>query len=146
MIIIQYPEPDFKTKNEGDRKFIFDSLRKKWVVLTPEEWVRQNFVRFLVMEKKYPAQMIAIEKEIRLGELKKRFDLLLYDLDHKPWMLIECKSMEVALNEAVLEQVTRYHIVMPAQYLIITNGKACFGFLKREGVLVPIEEMPFYPQ
>lgn len=142
MIAIHYPEFDFKIKNEGSGKLIFDRLRKKWIVLTPEEWVRQNFVEYLLTVKKFPAALIAIEKEIQLGELKKRFDLLVYDPDHKPWMLIECKAMDVKLDDAVLEQVIRYHGAVPVAYLIITNGTYCFGYFKKGGTLIPVSEIP----
>ena len=142
MIAVHYPSPDFKTKNEGTKKFIFDPLRKKWIVLTPEEWVRQNFVQYLLQKKKYPAALIALEKEIQLGDLKKRFDVLVYDSAHQPWMLIECKAMDVKLNDEVLEQIIRYHAAVPVTYLVITNGTSCFGLLKRGGTLVPIDEMP----
>ncbi|HWC54925.1 MAG TPA: type I restriction enzyme HsdR N-terminal domain-containing protein [Chitinophagaceae bacterium] len=142
MIVVHYPEPAFKTKSEGEKKFIFDSLRKKWVKLTPEEWVRQNFIQYLLQEKKYPASLVALEKEIQLGELKKRFDLLVYDSEHRPWMLIECKAMDVKLDDSVLEQVIRYHAAVPVSYLIITNGVVTFGFSKKAGTLVPVSEMP----
>jgi hypothetical protein len=142
MIVVHYPEPAFKTRNEGEKKFIFDSLRKKWVKLTPEEWVRQNFIQYLLQEKKYPASLVALEKEIQLGELKKRFDLLVYDSEHRPWMLIECKAMDVKLDDAVLEQIIRYHAAVPVSYLIITNGAVTFGFSKNAGTLIPISEMP----
>lgn len=142
MIVVKYPEPDFKIKDEGVKKFIFDSLRKKWVVLTPEEWVRQNFVQYLLKEKKYPSALIAVEKEIKVGELKKRFDLLVYDSEHTPWMLVECKAIDVKLDDRALAQVIRYHAAMPAKYLLVTNGASCFGFIKNAGTLSPIEQMP----
>ena len=87
MLIINYPEPEFRLKKEGSKEFIFDILRKQWLQLTPEEWVRQNFIQYLVKEKKYPASLIAVEKEIQLGELKKRFDILVYNKDHQPWKI-----------------------------------------------------------
>jgi hypothetical protein len=146
MIVVHYPKPDFKIKNEGEKKIIFDPLRKKWIILTPEEWVRQNFVQYLLQGKKYPAALIALEKEIQLGELKKRFDVLVYDSGHRPWMLIECKAMDVKLDDAVLEQVIRYHAAVPVSHLIITNGANCFGFSKKAGTLVPISEMPEHSQ
>jgi len=77
---------------------IFDALRKRWVKLSPEEWVRQNMVQYLLEEKSYPAALIGVEKEIKLGSLRKRFDLLVYDRAHQPWMLLECKAMEVPLS------------------------------------------------
>lgn len=77
-----------------------------------------------------------------MGEMSRRFDILVYDRSHRPWMLIECKSMDVVLDERVLEQLLRYHISMPADYLIITNGKACFGWQKKEMRLELISELP----
>ena len=142
MVVIKYPEPDFRIKTEGEQEFIFDGLRKKWLLLTPEEWVRQNFIRYLILSRNYPATLIAVEKEIRLGELKKRFDILVYDKRHQPWMMIECKGQEIPLNEATLQQVLRYNISVPVNYLIITNGKECFGWAREEGTLVTIVDIP----
>jgi len=127
MIKIEYPTYQPKIKEEAGREFIFDQLRKRWVVLTPEEWVRQNFLQYLLRVKNYPAALIAIEKEIKLGELKKRFDILVYDFNTKPWMIIECKEMNVALDTAVFEQVVRYNISLNAPYLVITNGSYCMA-------------------
>jgi hypothetical protein len=127
MLTIQYPEPDFQIKKDEDKDIIFDSLRKKWLSLTPEEWVRQNFVHYLIKVKKYPATLIAIEKMIMLGELKKRFDILVYDTNHQPWMMIECKSPSVQLDETVLQQLLRYHISVPTGFLVITNGEYSYG-------------------
>jgi Type I restriction enzyme R protein N terminus (HSDR_N) len=142
MISITYPPPAFQIKKENGKEFIFDLLRKKWLLLTPEEWVRQNFVQYLLQEKKYPSQLIALEKEISLGELKKRFDILIYSKDHQPWMMIECKAMEVALDESVLQQLLRYHVTIPVKYLVITNGKQCYAWGKAEGTLVSLTEIP----
>src|SRR5688572_11029983 len=101
MLTIKYPEQQFQIKQDGGKDMIFDPLRKKWLLLTPEEWVRQNFVQYLIRVKKYPATLIAQEKMIILGELKKRFDILVYDTDHRPWMMIECKAPAIKLDEAV---------------------------------------------
>lgn len=146
MVTINYPEPDFQIKKENDREVIFDTLRKKWVALTPEEWVRQNFIRYLTGEKKYPPTLIAVEKEITLGELKKRFDILVYDNNHQPWMMVECKAMEVPLDEKVLEQLLRYHVSVPVQYLVIINGSYCYAWEKKKGGIEPLDRIPgFYP-
>jgi hypothetical protein len=142
MLIIQYPEPSFRIKKEEGRELLFDRLRKKWVVLTPEEWVRQNFISYLTETMAYPLSLIAVEKEFRLGELKKRFDILVYNKQHEPWMMVECKAMDIELNDSVLQQLLRYHISLPVKYLVITNGKLCFGFRKTEGQLIEIEELP----
>ncbi len=142
MITIQFPAPAFRLKNENGSEWIFDPIRKKWVVLTPEEWVRQNFIQYLTSHKDYPASVIAVEKEIRLGELKKRFDILVYDRELKPWMLIECKGLEIELNQAVLDQALRYNMSVPVAYILITNGKKTYGWFKGDTGLVEIEKIP----
>jgi hypothetical protein len=123
---------------------IFDFVRKQWLVLNEEEWVRQNFIQFLVQQLNYPLELIAIEKEIQLGELKKRFDILVYGRDHKPWMLVECKAGEIDLNEKVLYQVLRYNISMPASFLVITNGHYTYAWEKSGGDLKEIMQMPLW--
>jgi hypothetical protein len=142
MLALQFPEPDFRIRTIDGREQVFDSLRKKWLLLTPEEWVRQNFVRYLTIVRKYPATLIAMEKELKLGELIKRFDILVYDKQHRPWMMIECKAMEVTLNESTLDQILRYNISIPVPFLIITNGKYCYGWERREGALEMISAFP----
>lgn len=138
-----YPQPNFRIKkNDAGREYIFDELRKKWIVLTPEEWVRQNFIQYLVQVKKYPSALIAVEKEIRLGELYKRFDILVYDKQHQPWMMIECKEMQAKLDEKVREQVLRYNISIPVTYLIITNGHSTHIWKRDKDKLTEIETIP----
>jgi len=144
MIAVNFPEPVFRLKKEKDVEFIFDAIRKQWLVLNEEEWVRQNFVQYLIQTLKYPAAFIAIEKEIMLGELKKRFDILVYDKDHRPWMMIECKSAAVSLNDAALQQVLRYNISVPVPFLIITNGHYTFGWEKSNRELNLIQQMPLW--
>jgi len=145
MIPVQYPKPDFQVRKEGDRQLLFDRLRKKWVTLTPEEWVRQNFIRYLVDVAGYPASLIAVEKELRLGELSKRFDILVHDRSHQPWMMIECKAMQVALDQKVLDQVLRYHISIPVEFLVITNGSEVWAWQKKSGTLISLEALPVFP-
>ena len=118
--------------------------RKRWVPLTSEEWVRQNFIQYLLQEKKYPSSLIAVEKEIKLGELRKRFDILVYDKEHRPWMMIECKGREIILNESVLEQVLRYNISVPVNYLIITNGNHSIGWVRENNSFNLIEDLPSF--
>ena len=142
MVVINYPEPDFRIKNEAGKEFIFDALRKKWLLLTQEEWVRQNFVQYLIHVLNYPASLIALEKEITLGELKKRFDILVYNKDHQPWMIVECKGADIKLSDETLQQALRYNISVPAEFLIITNGHYSFGWQKKEGQLNSLDELP----
>ena len=141
-MIINYPEPGFRIKKEGTGDYIFDPLRKKWLLLTPEEWVRQNFVQYLLQVKKYPASLVAVEKVIKLGELKKRFDILVYDQRHRPWMMIECKAAEVSVNDKVLQQALRYNISTPVRYIVITNGAFTYGWQRKPEGLSVLDEMP----
>lgn len=142
MINISYPEPGFRMKREGSKEFIFDAVRKKWLLLTPEEWVRQNFVQYLISIKNYPATIVALEKEIKMGELKKRFDVVVYDSKHQPWMMVECKAAEIKLDGSVLQQVLRYNISVPVSFLIITNGNTTYGWQRKDNDLHLIEELP----
>jgi hypothetical protein len=144
MIKIDYPPYQPKIKKELDKEFIFDEVRKQWIMLTPEEWVRQNFLQYLIHIKKYPASLISVEKELKLGELKKRTDAIVYTTNAQPWLMIECKAMNEPLNEKVLQQILRYHITIPVPFLVITNGSFCFGFEKVNGDFVEINELPAF--
>lgn len=141
MIKIDYPAYEYKIRKDGNREAIFDELRKAWVRLTPEEWVRQNFIRFLI-SKNYAASLVAVEKQIRLGEMVKRFDIVVYDSNHQPWMMIECKAMSVALTPEVLQQALRYNIAVPVTYIVITNGSYCMVFSKAGEKLIEEHEFP----
>jgi hypothetical protein len=142
MIKINYPPYQPKIKKEFDKEFIFDEVRKQWVMLTPEEWVRQNFLQYLIQVKKYPSSLMAVEKEIFLGDVKKRFDIVVYDKNTRPWMLIECKEMNVVLDNAVLSQVLRYNIHLQVPYLVITNGTYCYAFTNTNKQLEEINVLP----
>jgi hypothetical protein len=142
MIRIDYPATSFRIKEEDGKEFIFDENRRQWLRLTPEEWVRQNFLQYLLQVKKYPSSLTAVEKEIRLGELKKRFDILVYDAQHQPWLMVECKGMDELLNDAVLQQILRYNIAIPVPHLVITNGKFCAAFTKKNGALQALGALP----
>jgi len=143
MIYINYPEYPFKVQKEGGKDQIFDPLRKSWVVLTPEEWVRQNFIQFLIQVKNYPSALIAIEKTIQLGELKKRFDIIVYKND-APWILIECKEANVPLTEKTLEQILQYQQIVAASYLVMTNGHTTYCAKIETGKLHYLQSLPDY--
>ncbi len=143
MISINYPEYPFKIQKEAGKDQIFDPLRKSWVVLTPEEWVRQNFIQYLIQIKQYPTALIAIEKTIQLGELKKRFDLIVYK-NNTPWILIECKEANVSISEKTLEQILQYQQVVEASYLVMTNGHSTYGAKIETGKLHYLQSLPDY--
>jgi len=140
---IAYPPFSPRIKEEEGKEYIFDTIRKRWVLLTPEEWVRQNFINYLLVKKQYPASLIAIEKEILVGEMRKRFDILVYK-ESIPWMVIECKEMQTPVNELVVKQVMGYNIQLQVPYLIITNGNNTLGVLVKEGLISSLEKMPNY--
>lgn len=142
MIKIKYPPYQPKIKKQAGKEFIFDEFRKRWVILTPEEWVRQNFLQYLTQIKKYPASLIAIEKEIKLAELKKRFDIVVYDRNSKPWMIVECKEMNVPLGKIVLDQILRYNVSLNVPYLVITNGSYCMAMLLKHNAMTEIDSLP----
>ena len=142
MIKIDYPSHPFKMRREENKEFIFDEQRKLWVRLTPEEWVRQNFLQYLVKVKRYPVSLIAIEKEMQLGDLKKRFDILVYNSQHQPWMMVECKSMDVVIDQQVMDQLLRYNMSIPVPFLVLTNGNYVYGYERKEGNISLLEELP----
>jgi hypothetical protein len=143
MIVIPYPSYPFKIKAINGKDQIFDPFRKIWVVLTPEEWVRQNLLQYLVQTLHYPPSLIAVEKEIKLGELLKRFDIVVYK-NEKAWMIIECKEAKVALNEKTMEQILQYQQILTAQYLFISNGHETLGAKIESGKLQALQNFPEY--
>ena len=143
MIVLQYPSYPFKIKAINGKDQIFDPFRKIWVVLTPEEWVRQNLLQYLVQTLHYPSSLIAVEKEIKLGDLSKRFDIVVYK-NELPWMIIECKEAKVILNEKTMEQILQYQQVLTTQYLFISNGHETMGAKIESGKLQALQNFPEY--
>lgn len=143
MVELIFPEPDFKLRQHEGRPELFDVIRSKWVTLGPEEWVRQNFIQWMVKTHQFPLTAIAVEKQFKLGQESRRFDVLVYDKHTKPWLMVECKSMEVELNESVLMQLLSYHLALPVDYLVITNGIVCHVAEKRNGTA---QWVPFFPK
>lgn len=145
MIFVNYPPHQYKIREpEWKKEEIWDDVRRQWVLLTPEEWVRQNFTQFMIQVLHYPAAYIAIERKIQLGEVKKRFDILVYNKAAKPWLMVECKSKDVQLNKKVLNQVLNYNIAVPVPYLIITNGHYCYGYHRNGIDMTEMETLPEY--
>jgi len=143
MIKIDYPLFNYKIKGDEGKEYIFDEIRKRWVRLTPEEWVRQNTIQYLLQTKDYPYKLFSIEKEIKLGELKKRCDIIIYH-NAKPWMIIECKEPEVTISNQVMQQILRYHLALPVPYLCLTNGTNVYLFKKEKEGFMEIKTFPAY--
>jgi Type I restriction enzyme R protein N terminus (HSDR_N). len=119
---LNLPTYSFKIKSDLQRKLIFDSIRKKYVVLTPEEWVRQNFIRYLVEEKAYSASLIAVEKKVDVNLLPQRSDIVLYNLNANPIMIVECKASKIKITQDVFNQIARYNMILRVPFLVVTNG------------------------
>jgi len=119
---LNFQQYDFRFKNSENKVSIFDEIRKKFIILTPEEWVRQHVVRFLLEEKKYPKSLINVEKVLKVNGLKKRYDAVVFNTVGEIQVLVECKAPEVKITQATFDQIARYNITMNAQYLIVTNG------------------------
>lgn len=122
MLALNLPPYPFKISNREGKKFIFDVLRKKYVALTPEEWVRQHFTHLLVKHKGYPQGLLANEVQLNLNGTKKRCDTVLYNRDLSAKMIVEYKAPNVEITQAVFDQITRYNMVLKVDYLIVTNG------------------------
>lgn len=118
---LNLPTYSFKIKSEGSRKLIFDPFRKKYVVLTPEEWVRQNFAQFLVHERSVPEGRIAVEKSLLHNNMKRRCDLLVYG-DTEAKLMVECKAPDVKISQKVFDQVAVYNLEFKVEYLVVSNG------------------------
>ena len=119
---LNLPEYQFKLRKNGANNEIFDAFRKKYVVLTPEEWVRQNILQFLIKERNFPASLIAVEIGLKYNQLRKRADILVYDKQGQPYLLIECKAPEIKITQETFHQIARYNMSFKVKYLVVTNG------------------------
>ncbi|MGI9530414.1 type I restriction enzyme HsdR N-terminal domain-containing protein [Lutimonas sp.] len=122
MTILNLPKYSFRIKNKENKLYIFDQIRKKDLVLTDEEWVRQNFVSFLHQEKKYPLSLMAVEKQCMVNDTIKRTDILVFDKNGAPFIIVECKASHIKINQETFDQIARYNMQLNATYLIVTNG------------------------
>ena len=119
---LNLPPYDYRLKKEGEQIRIFDPIRKKYVALTPEEWVRQHFINFLLSEKNVPAGLVIFEKKITMNTMSRRPDILVHNKKGKPVMIVECKAPEVKISQDTFDQIARYNSVIKAPYLVVTNG------------------------
>lgn len=119
---LNFPRYSFRFKSSENKPAIFDEIRKKFIVLTPEEWVRQHVIQYLLLEKRYPKSLINIEKTIKISDLVKRYDAVVYNPDGSIFLLVECKAPQVKISQASFDQIARYNLTLKAQYLMVTNG------------------------
>ncbi|MFA5555942.1 MAG: type I restriction enzyme HsdR N-terminal domain-containing protein [Flavobacteriaceae bacterium] len=119
---LNFPKYSFRFKSSENKLSIFDEIRKKFILLTPEEWVRQNVVQYLLQEKKYPKSLVNVEKVIRINGLVKRYDIVIYNSEGSIFLLVECKASDVKITQEAFNQIARYNLVLKAEYLMVTNG------------------------
>lgn len=122
MQALNFPEYSFRFKNSENKVSIFDDIRKKFVILQPEEWVRQNCIQYLMAVKGYPKSLINIEKELTINSLKKRYDIVIFNSDGSIHLIVECKAPKININQETFDQIARYNLVLNASYLMVTNG------------------------
>jgi len=119
---LNLPQYSFKISGNENNEMILDTVRRKYVRLTPEEWVRQNFIQYLVNEGKYPAGLLGVEVMFRLNKLKRRVDILVHNRQGRPVMIVECKAPEVKIDDKVFDQIVCYNIGLKVPYIVVTNG------------------------
>ncbi len=138
---LNLPEYSFRTKTENGKQHIFDSTRKKFVVLTPEEWVRQNFIQYLISEKNFPQNLMAVEKQIKVNGKQRRFDLLIYLRNGQPHLIAEFKAPGVKITQHAFDQVVRYNMALRVERVIVSNGLQHFAceidYVKNSFVYLP---------
>ena len=119
---LNFPEFSFRFKNSENKVSIFDCIRKKFVILQPEEWVRQHCVLYLMEVKKYPISLINVEKELTINDLKKRYDIVIFNPNGTIHLIVECKAPKININQTTFDQIARYNTALNATYLMVTNG------------------------
>ena len=122
MLALNLPKYSFKIKEAEGKKMIFDRCRKKYVTLTPEEWVRQHLVEFLILEKKYPASLIVNEATVEINQMKKRCDTVIYNKKGLPEIIVEYKAPHVCITQDAFDQIAMYNFTLQVNYLIVSNG------------------------
>lgn len=145
---LNLPSIDAKIIEERGKKRIFDIIRKKYVALTPEEWVRQHFIRFMIDVMKYPAGLLAVEAMVKVNMLKQRADIVLYNRKLKPVLVVECKAPQLEIGQETVNQAARYNLTLGVNYLVVTNGLVsyCIRLNKTgEGNQV-VSELPLFSE
>ena len=141
---LNLPEINPKIKTEATQEFIFDAIRKKYLVLTPEEWVRQHFIELLTKHLNYPSGLLQLERQHEYFKSKKRSDILVLDQRGKPFLLIECKSSDVKINQGTLNQIATYNKTIDAPFIGVTNGMNHFAWELINGEYVQLKQFPNY--
>ena len=119
---LNFPTYSFRFKNSENKRLIFDEIRKRFMVFQPEEWVRQHCVQYLIQEKKYPKSLINVEKELKVNNLRKRYDIVVFNPDGSIHLIVECKAPKITIDQSTFDQIARYNLALKATFLMVTNG------------------------
>jgi hypothetical protein len=119
---LNFPKFEYRFKSTENKVSIFDVIRKKFIILQPEEWVRQHCVHYLINDKNYPKSLINVEKELIINGLKKRYDIVIFNPDGSIYLIVECKSHKIKIDQTTFDQIARYNLVLSSSYLMVTNG------------------------
>ncbi|MCF8235760.1 MAG: type I restriction enzyme HsdR N-terminal domain-containing protein [Bacteroidales bacterium] len=146
MISLNLPKYDFKIRRQGKQFEIFDAIRNKYVAMTPEEWVRQNFLQYLIWEKKFPKTLLSIERQLSLYQMSVRPDIVVYNNLGKPRLIVECKAPDVKISQQTFNQIAKYNITLRVDYLIVTNGinHYCCNIDHQKKSYSFLQEIPLY--
>lgn len=138
------PAYDFNIRHQDGQARVYDGIRKKFVAFTPEEWVRQHWLRFLVEEKNYPRSLIAVEYSLKVNHLSRRCDIAVFGRNGKPQLIVECKAASVKLTQKVFDQIARYNLALKVRYLVVSNGKQSFCCIihSEQGTYDFLEDLP----
>ncbi|MDZ7934954.1 MAG: type I restriction enzyme HsdR N-terminal domain-containing protein [Emticicia sp.] len=141
---LNLPNYDYKIKEMDGKTYIFDAIRKKYLVLTPEEWVRQHFINLLITHYGYSKSLLRLEGGLSYNKLQKRTDIVVYNNEGSPFLLVECKAADVPINQVVVEQASRYNLTMRCPFLVVTNGinTFCFKIDFENGQFEQLQDLP----
>lgn len=143
---LNLPPFNYKIKEIEGKTYIFDIIRRKYLVLTPEEWVRQHLIHLLINQYNYPKSLFRVEGGLKYNQLQKRTDIIIYDNSGNPFLLVECKSADVTINQSVVEQASRYNQTIRAKYVAVTNGLKtfCFEINFENGAIHQLKDLPVF--
>ncbi len=146
MVALNLPQFDVNLKKSEGKVWIFDGIRKKYIVLTPEEWVRQHLIHYFIYHLKYPKSLIGVERGLQYNQLQKRSDIIVFNRSGNPWMIVECKSPEVELDQKSIRQVAVYNSDVKAKYVSVSNGlkHTCYEATKDLKGVVLLKDFPEY--
>jgi hypothetical protein len=146
MKVLNFPECEFNMQRVGETAYIFDPIRKKYVALTPEEWVRQHLLHFLIEDRKCPPALMAVEVGFVYNKMPRRADVIVYDRKGKPLLVGECKAPDLAIRQAAFDQIARYNSVIGGRYLVVTNGLVhyCFQVDRLTHTYHFLDDLPYY--